>query len=132
MDYIVGQSQLDELIKKQLYVMFDVDNIHSTSPYEYNDDTGEEYEDSTRIEFYVGDYGDEETVFYWYDKGYWGQDSESYNGYKTKSPMVDIEEPYRGRLNGLFGNMWYKPFKEWFKENFDVQVKTVMDEVYNK
>ena len=132
MDYIVGESQLDDLIKKQLDNMFDVSNIHWTHPLEIDDETDEEYEDPNRIQFYFGDYGDDDSVFLWYDKGYWGKDSQSYNGYKSKSPIVDIEEPYLSNLNGLFGNMWYKPFKEWFKENFEVGVKTVMDEVFNQ
>lgn len=132
MKYLLTESQIDELITKQLDIMFDVDNIHSTSPYEYDDDTGEEYEDTNRIEFYFGDYGDEDTVFRWYSKEYWGQDAESYRGYKQKSPIVEIEEPYLSNLNGLFGSMWHKPFKEWFKLNFEVPVKTVMDEVFDK
>lgn len=132
MDYVVGQSQLDSLITKQLDIMFDVPNIHWTYPYEFSDERGEEYEDSSRIEFYYGDYGDGETVFLWYSKDYWGENSQSYNGYKSKSPVVDIEEPYLTNLNALFGNMWHKPFKAWFEFNFDVAVKSVSDEVFNK
>jgi hypothetical protein len=132
MDYIIGESQLDDLIKKQLDNMFDVSNINWTNPIDIDDDTDEEFEDPNRILFYFGDYGDEDTVFRWYGKEYWGgTESESYNGYKSKSPIVEIDEPYLTNLNGLFGNIWYKPFKEWFKENFEVSVKTVMDEIHN-
>ena len=131
MKYLIAESQMDTLIMKQLDVIFDVPNIHWTNPYGTGDDDYD-HEDSTRLEFYYGDYGDGDTVFLWYDKDYWGQDSNSYNGYKSKSPIVDIEEPFRSNLNGLFGNMWYKPFKVWFKFNFDVTVKSVSDEVFPK
>jgi len=132
MKYLITESQIDELIMKQLDVMFDVSNIHWTHPYEWSYESGEEYEDSTRIEFYYGDYGDGDTVFRWYDKDYWGQDYQSYSGYKSKSPIVDIEEPYNSNLNSLFANKWHKPFKVWFDKNFKVSVKTVMDEVFGK
>ena len=132
MKYVLSESQMNDLIIRQLNIMFDVDNIHWTYPYEYDDDTGEEFEDTNRIEFYIGDYGDDETVFRWYSKDYWGGNPDNYIGYTSKSPIVDIEEPYLSNLNGLFGNKWYKPFKDWFKFNFDVYVKSVNDEVFNK
>lgn len=138
MKYILKESQLNEdankelgaAIKKQLYVIFDVDTINWGYPYDYNDETGEEYEDTTRIEFYLGDYG-EDIIFFWYDKGYWGENPDNYIGYTSKSPLVEIEEPFHSRLNNLFGNLWYKPFKEWFEENFHVPVKSVTDEISN-
>ena len=132
MKYLLKESQVDDLIMKQLDTMFDVSNIKSTHPFEFDEVSGEEYEDTSRIDFYTGEYGEGDSVFLWYDKDYWGKDSNSYRGYKAKSPIVDIEEPYNTYLNSLFGDKWYKPFKEWFEFNFDVYVKTVMDEVYNK
>jgi len=131
MKYIITESQIDSLIIKQLDVMFDVPNIHWTHPYG-DGDNNYDHEDSERIEFYLGDYGDGDTVFYWYDKGYWGANPDNYIGYTSKSPIVDIEEPYRSNLNGLFGDKWYKPFKDWFEFNFDVYVKSVSDEVFPK
>lgn len=133
MKYLITESQIDDLIIKQLDTLFDVSNIHWTHPLEINDETGEEFEDQTRIKFYFGDYGDDDSVFLWYGKEYWGgTDSESYMGYKQKSPLIEIEEPYHSNLKNLFGNMWYKPFKVWFQKNFEVSVKTVTDEVFGK
>ena len=51
---------------------------------------------------------------------------------KSKSPLLQIEEPFLTNLNSLFVNNWHKPFKIWFKKNFDVPVKTTMDELYNR
>jgi hypothetical protein len=131
MKYIITESQIDSLITKQLDIMFDVENINWTHPYGTGDDDYD-HEDSERIEYYFGDYGDGDTIFYWYDKGYWGQNPDNYIGYTSKSPIVDIEEPYHSNLNALFGDKWYKPFKVWFEFNFEVPVKSVSDEVFNK
>ena len=134
MKIIISESHIDELVIKQLDNLFNVDDIHWTNPIEEDGETGEEYEDPTRVIFYYGDYSDEDTLFYWYDKGYWGQDysghnSDNFSLHKSNSPMLVIEEPYHSRLNGLFGNKWYKPFKIWFKENFELSVKTLVDEI---
>lgn len=132
MKYILTESKLNSSIKKQLDVMFDVENINSTNPYEYDDD-GNEYEDENRVQFYIGDYGNDDDVFLWYAKEYWGgTESESYMGYKQASPVVEIVSPYDQQLNGLFGHHWFEPFKEWFTENFDLPVKSVMNEIYYK
>jgi len=132
MNYKITETQLDNLITNQIDIMFDVDNIHWTHPLEVNYETDEEYEDPNRIEFYKGDYGDEDTVFRWYSKEYWEPNPDNYIGYTRNSPLVEIENPYKENLNNLFGDKWYKPFKVWFKNNFDIEVKSVTDEIYNK
>jgi hypothetical protein len=121
MRYVITESKLDEAITDYLDEMFDVDNIHHTSPLEYDDETGEEWEDENRIEFYVGDYGDLDTCFEWYDCYYFIEGS-----YGRKiCPMVRVENPYLQSLNGYFGNLWHEPFKRWFSFHFDKPVKTI-------
>jgi hypothetical protein len=131
MKYLIKESQLDVAIKRQLDIMFDVSNIHWTHPLDNDDETEEEFEDPNRIQFYFGDYGDEDSVFLWYGKEYWDENPDNYIKFTSNSPIVIIDDPYHSNLNNLFGNMWYKPFKEWFKENFEVSVKSVMDEIHN-
>ncbi len=132
MKFIITESKLDRLIRKNLDQMFDVEDINWTHPYEYDDETGEEYEDPNRIQFYFGDYGDGDVVFQWYDRDYWGEGSKRFYSYRENSPIVEIEDPFLTRLNGLFGDKWYEPFKEWFREKFDVRVNKIEDEIYNK
>ena len=87
-----------------------------------NDETGEEYDDDTRVEFYIGDYEDgDNDIFKWYDCEYFYEDSEPRN----RCPLVVIEHPYDNTLVGYFGDKWEEPFKKWFTENFDLPVKTV-------
>jgi hypothetical protein len=63
MKYIISESRLDETITNYLDGLFNVDNIYSTYPYEYDDETGEEGDDETRIEFYIGDYENDDTCY---------------------------------------------------------------------
>ena len=67
MKYIITESKLEETIINYLYELFPVDNINSINPLDSNYDDNEEWEDETRVEFYIGDYGDEYTCFRWYD-----------------------------------------------------------------
>ena len=121
MKYIITESRLDDVVIEYLNGMFDVSNVHSTNPTEYDDETGENYDDDTRVEFYLGDYEDENTIFKWYDCEYFYPDSPAQN----ICPTVVVEHPYDDRLIGLFNNKWEEPFKKWFTENFNLPVKTV-------
>ena len=121
MKYIITESKLNEVIDDYLYELFPIDNVHYTSPLEYDDETGEEWEDDNRYEFYLGDYGDEDTIFKWYDCGYFDPGSRP----KSTCPVVIVEHPYDDTLFAYFGDKWEEPFKRWFYENFNLPVKTV-------
>ena len=121
MKYIITESRLDDIVIEYLNGMFDVSNVRSTNPTEYDDETGENYDDDTRVEFYLGDYEDENTIFKWYDCGYFYPDSPAQN----ICPTVVVEHPYDDRLIALFNDKWEEPFKKWFTENFDLPIKTV-------
>ena len=122
MKYIIAESKLDKVIINYLDELFEVDNINSINPYEYDDETGEEYDDDSRVEFYIGDYEDgDNDIFKWYDSEYFDEGSEP----KKRCPLVVIEHPYDDTLIGYFGDKWEEPFKRWFYDNFDLPVKTV-------
>jgi hypothetical protein len=122
MKYIIAESRLENIVIEYLNGMFDVSNVNYTNPIEYNYDTREEYEDETRVEFYLGDYEDgETTIFKWYDCGYFNPGSSA----QDICPTVVIEHPYDDRLIAYFGDKWEEPFKKWFTENFDLPIKTV-------
>lgn len=121
MKYYISESKLEKTINNYFNILFDVDNIHYTVPYEYDDETGEEYDDMTRMEFYIGDYENDDTCFRWYDCEYF--DDGSYG--KNICPVVTVEYKYEQILNGYFGDLWKKPFIKWFIRNFEEPVKTV-------
>ena len=122
MKYIISESKLNTFITDYLDKMFDVDDINSTSPTEYDDETGYSYDDFTRVQFYTGDYIDEdEACFRWYDCEYFDEGS----GMEKKCPLLTIDSDYGKTLNGYFGDTWHEPFKKWFITHFELPVKTI-------
>ena len=121
MKYIITESRLESAIMEYLNKTFPLDNVYFTNPTEYDYETGENYDDDTRVEFYLGDYENEDTIFRWYDCEYFYENSDP----RERCPIVTVEHPYDNTLDGFFGNRWEEPFKKWFTENFDLPVKTV-------
>jgi hypothetical protein len=122
MKYIVTESKLENLVIEYLDEMFDVNDIHWTNPLEDDYDTGEEWEDENRVIFYIGDYnGEDDGCFYWYDCNYFTPNSPA----SKKCPTVSVEIQYENQLNAYFGDLWREPFKKWFKQHFELPVKTI-------
>jgi hypothetical protein len=122
MKYVITESRLEESILYYINEIFDVNDIHSTNPLEWDEETGEEWEDENRVVFYIGDYnGEDEGCFYWYDCKYFIRDSTA----SKNCPMVSVEIEYKKQLDGYFGDMWHEPFKKWFKEHFELPVKMI-------
>ena len=88
MKYIIAESRLEENILYYINEVFDVNDINSTHPFEYDDETGEEWEDENQVVFYVGDYnGEDDGCFYWYACDYFSPISPV----SKKCPLVSIE-----------------------------------------
>jgi hypothetical protein len=122
MKYIITESKLEETIMNYFDEIFDIQDLHWTHPYDILDDeTEEEGEDENRIEFYIGDYADEETCFRWYACNYFNHGSPA----RDLCPELFVENPYATALNGYFDDMWKEPLKKWIKFYFDLPVKTV-------
>jgi hypothetical protein len=121
MKYIITESRLEENILHYINELFDVNDINWTPRVEYDDD-GFENEDENQMVFYVGDYeGEDEGCFYWYGCDYFNPNSPA----SEKCPIVSVELKYKKQLDGYFGDLWHGPFKKWFKEHFELPVKTV-------
>ena len=118
MKFIIHEDRLEEVIRNFINSNYEVDNIHSNEIHDEDwnpTDTG--------MEYYYGDYGDDEIVFMLYNENYWT------NPHDTKrllSPILVIEDSdFHSNLNSMFGNKWKPLFKEWFKENFGEDIKTI-------
>jgi len=101
MKYLIKESQLDQVIINYLDELFQVDDVNFHYPLEYDEETGEEYEDEGCEYFTQGSHA------------------------RTICPTVDVETKYSNVLNGYFGDRWEEPFKIWFERNFENPVKTV-------
>lgn len=117
MKIIIKEDKLDDFILKYINDYFDVDNIHFTH---FEDRDGNPI--GSAIEYYLGDYGDDHTLFRLYMKDYWKGDSR----FQYLSPILYIEDnSFVNEMNSLFNERWEPIFKKWFKENSGEDVKTI-------
>ena len=124
MKYIITESSLDKVIKKYLNDMFDSEDLNYVSPYDFDDETGEEGEDENHIIFYIGDYDEDNSAFEWYDCEYFYEDSPQRQN--QTCPIVVVNHPYDDDLSDTFSeNSWQEPFKKWIMNKFDLPVTTV-------
>ena len=135
MKFIISENRINDLVVKHLDSMFDVANIG----WIYGaDDMGNDVDYAA--EFYENDYDyGENTIFRWYDKGYWIEDEttlpETGREYDRKllkkqinqSPILEFDNSHlSSQLDGIFGDRWEEPFKIWFEDNFHFPVKTIL------
>ena len=124
MKYIITESSLDKVIKKYLNDMFDSEDLNYVSPYDFDDETGEEGEDENHIIFYIGDYDEDNSAFEWYDCEYFYEDSPQRQN--QTCPVVMVNHPYDDDLSDTFGeDSWQEAFKQWMMEKYDLPVATV-------
>ena len=112
MKYIISENTLEKLIMSHIDKYYNLDDINWTH---MEDEWGDEIEG---VEFYIGDYMDDDTIFRWYGPKYWTDD----NTYKKElSPIVTIEdEKFTNEMTGFFNDKWIPEFKEWFNKKFKV------------
>jgi hypothetical protein len=127
MKIIITESKLHQAVIDYLNEKYDIDNIHWTYA---TDDWGNEADYA--MMFYMNDFEDDETLFRWYDKGYWesddmsNQDRETLDKWIEDSPILSFEDRTTyDVLSGYFGDRWHQPFKDWFLGNFDIPIKTI-------
>jgi hypothetical protein len=124
MKYILSENRIEKVIFEYFDKTYDLSDINYTNPYTYDDRTGEEYEDSNIITFYKGDYQgpyDSEFIFVWVDKYYYDDDETWFN----KAPILEVHEDQSRVFDSFFGDLWLKPMKKWFNENFKLPVNIV-------
>jgi len=127
MKYIITESSLDKVIFRYLDGILPTDNIRTYVSVDFDDETGEEYDES-KIIFYEGpeDYNDalSNELFNWYGCDFFYANSPQRQN-KT-CPIVVVNHPYYDDLSDTFGeNSWKESFKQWMMEKYDLPVTTV-------
>ena len=118
MRFVISENRLNDIILNFINNYYDVDEIHSIP---FHDEDGNPT--NKAIEYYLGDYSDDEFVFTLYQKNYW---TSSHDFRKELSPILMIEnENFVSHLNSMFQDKWKPVFKEWFKENFGEEIRTI-------
>jgi hypothetical protein len=112
MKYSITESKLESTIYTYINDLFEDDLNHIYA----EDDYGNEMESG--IQFYFGDYGDDEVAFYWYDTDYFDGDCEW-------CPIAEFSSELENKLNSLFDDKWHTPFKKWLQKEYNLKVKTI-------
>lgn len=131
MKILITENKFKEGILKYISSVFDINNMHWTYGI---GDWGNEID--YVMMFYTDDFDDDNGLFKWYGEDYWGsdessgwgdEDDETIKEKKLNSPMLAFDDVREyDKLQGLFGNRWQPIFIEWFEENFNVPLKTIV------
>jgi hypothetical protein len=117
MKYLISENKIDKIMYDYIVDLFENNNLGELN-YKYNeDDYGNDLSDA--IEFYFGDYGDSDNAFRWYSEEYFAESE------REKCPIIEIETEYENALNSVFSDRWIEPFKNYIKNYYQLEVKTV-------
>ncbi len=100
--------------------MIDLDQVYMQK----GEETGEEgiWILMTHVPNIASDYDD---IFYIYFEEYWYTGSQQGQKKISESPILNLEKNYENHLTNMFGKLWHEPMKEFVKNNFNVQIKTI-------
>jgi hypothetical protein len=70
------------------------------------------------------DITDYDNILMIYFEEYWADTVEGKRA-KEKSPILVVENNYEDNLNSNFGNLWHEPMKEFVKNNFGIEIKSI-------
>ena len=124
MKYIITESRLHTAMIRLFGQYINIDEIQRYNPIEETTD-GEEYEDTNKTVFYVGDghyFDSDEEVFRYYECDYFNEDA-----YEVlqKCPLLTLDSSISDTFNGLFDDLWIEPFRQWINNEFDLNAKVV-------
>ena len=127
MEYVIKESKLFNFIYQYIDGSYDVDKIDFFNPETYDEDEETDTENPHIIEFYNkeydGDYDENGMLFVYIVKEYY-KDEPSSQSFINQTPILIVND--YGTLDSMFGEYWKDPFKKWFKNKFELPVKTIV------
>ena len=78
--------------------------------------------------FYKGDWQgeyDSDVVFHYFDVDYYKDNNPSHKPFRDQTPILEVIGEYGEHLDEMFQEHWGEPMKKWFKDKFNLPVKTV-------
>jgi hypothetical protein len=121
MKYLITESKLNGAMIKFFEKEINLDEIQQHHPIEDNDD-GEEYEDTNRTIFYIGDFlEDDGELFRYYECEYFYENSSA----RKNCPILKLDDRILNTFNGMFDDLWVEPFKQWINNELDLNVKSI-------
>jgi hypothetical protein len=127
MEYVIKESKLFNFIYQYIDGSYDVSKIDFFNPTTYEKDSEGEIENPYITEFfypeYDGDYDENGMLFIYIVKEYY-EDEPSSQSFINQTPILIVND--YGTLDSMFGEYWKDPFKKWFKNKFELPVKTIV------
>lgn len=131
MEYEIDKERLNKLVSDYIDNYFRNQEINYSHPYDqYRDEWGDEVEGENPyvIEYFIGDYYEEDLLFRLYFKEYWTGTNSTADKRRSQSPLVTIlNQEFEESLNTMFNDVmfWEDGFKMWFNEKFDLKINRV-------
>ena len=121
MRYVISESRLERAMEKVFNQYINLDELKYYHPVEETED-GDEYEDTNRAVFYIGDMDDENEIFRYYECDYFYEDVRAI---RERCPILSLDDKITNTLNGLFDDLWKEPFRKWINESVNLRAKTI-------
>ena len=120
MKIIITENKLYNSIYKYIDNFYDTSNIVPI-------DMGNEWDiNSYLIEyFYKDDFEDDDgmPLFIHIEKKYYEEDPSNIS-FRNQSPILIVSN--YGDFTDMFGDYWKEPMKQWFEDNYNLPVKTIV------
>ena len=128
MKIIITENKLYKSIYNYIDNFYDTSNIGRFNP-KTDDEIGEwgDKENPYITEFYYyefdGDYDENGVVFIHIEKEYY-EEKHSNMSFRNQSPILIVSD--YGSFTDMFDDYWKEPMKQWFEDNYNLPVKTIV------
>ena len=124
MKIIITENKLYNTIYKYIDDFYDTSNIGQFNPVTY---MGNEWDENPYITEYFdkGNFEDGNTdLFTYIQKEYYDENMQSTMSFRNQSPILIVNN--YGDFTDMFGDYWKEPMKQWFEDNYNLPVKTIV------
>ena len=130
MKYIIPETKLYKAIYEFIDDKYSSKDIQYIDGPRYDPYEDENFDDENFRIFYEGEWGGEDytdILFWYYSKEYYEGEPNS-EVWTEDAPILSVSTDDYWSMDGLFGEYWKEPMKEWFENKFNLPVTTVTDD----
>ena len=130
MKYIIPETKLYKAIYEFIDDKYSSKDIQYIDGPRYDPYEDENFDDENFRIFYEGEWGGEDytdILFWYYSKEYYEGEPNS-EVWMEDAPILSVSTDDYWSMDGLFGEYWKEPMKEWFENKFNLPVTTVTDD----
>jgi len=121
--YIISESKLDNIIYNYINSIGEFMNLEEFDCSSFDWDLGHDVEEYC---YQKEPYGDVQIEYFPHPEQIPTIISSEYGETLEYLPAVNIvDTDIKNELESLFGDRWEEPFKKWFKDKFDRNIKTL-------